>query len=371
MSVVWFLVRKEFAQIWRDWFILPFILLVPVLELIMLPYATTFEVSDIRVICLDRDQSRSSHLLAEHIEASDYFRLLPQYTNEREAFKAFDRNDADIIISVPAYFEKGLLNNEQQQLLITINAMNISKAEVMQAYLHTMLSDHYLATLMDEMPEVHLAGNLTLQVANWFNETLDFRFFMVPGIVVILLITTCMFLATINIVKEKEIGTIEQMNVSPITKLQFMSGKLLPFVIISLVQLTIMLLITTWYFHVPMRGSLWVIYLFALLYIVVACGLGLLISTVAQTRYQAILIGYFFLILFILLAGFFTPVENMPVIVQWFTYLNPIRYCIEFSRDVFLKGSGFADLKLYFLIMFVYAVVINLIAVAVYKKRES
>jgi ABC-2 type transport system permease protein len=376
MRVIWVLMKKEFAQILRDKFILPFVLIIPLLQILLLPYATTFEISDIRVAYIDKDHSQSSHLLAESIEASPYFILVSRYNNEHEAFMALDQNEADVIVQVPLAYEKNMINENEQSLMVSINALNIGKAEVIQSYLTTLLDVHYVPVLMEELSHLTIRQdiqkpNLQLHVANWFNATLNFDFFMVPGLLVILLITSGMFLATMNIVKEKESGTIEQINVSPITKFQFVGGKLFPFMFISFFQLTFMLLIARYHFGVPFRGEVWIIYLFALLYILASCGIGLLISTISQTQYQGILIGYFFLTLFMLLGGFFSSIENMPALAQLFTYLNPIRYFIEVIRAVMLKGSELADLKMQFGIMTMYAVVVNLFAVLAYRKRAA
>jgi ABC-2 type transport system permease protein len=209
---------------------------------------------------------------------------------------------------------------------------------------------------------------LHIETANWFNPEQNYQTFMVPGILVILVTLVGMFLAGMNIVKEKEIGTIEQINVSPIRKHEFIIGKLLPFWIIALVELAIGLVVGKLVFHIPFVGSLWLIFGFAGLYLLVVLGFGLLISTVTETQQQAMFIAWFFLIIFILMSGLFTPIESMPPWAQDITRLNPVAYFVDVMRLVLLKGSDVWDIRQHIAVMGGYALAVNGLAVLNYRK---
>jgi ABC-2 type transport system permease protein len=202
----------------------------------------------------------------------------------------------------------------------------------------------------------------------WYNNNLNYKTFMVPGILVLLVTMLTLFLSSMNIVREKELGTLEQINVTPIKKHQFIIGKLFPFWVLGLVILTVGFIIAKVVFNVPMLGNIGVIYLFTAIYLIVILGIGLYISNHTETQQQAMFIAWFFTVIFILMSGLFTPIESMPQWAQNLTLVNPIRYFVEVMRMVLLKRAGFSDIKIHFLIILGYAVVINTFAVWSYKK---
>ena len=205
----------------------------------------------------------------------------------------------------------------------------------------------------------------------WYNPTLEYKNLMVPGILAVLVTMVGMFLSSMNIVREKEIGTIEQLNATPITKSEFIIGKLFPFWLISLVELAIGLIVGKVIFNIPMIGSLPLLFAFTSIYLLVMLGFGLLISTITHTQQQAMFISWFFLVVFILMGGLFTAIENMPPWAQKITWFNPVAYFIEVLRLVLLKGSSFQDIIRYFGIVGAMALVVNSIAMFNYKKRQD
>jgi len=209
-----------------------------------------------------------------------------------------------------------------------------------------------------------------ISIANsyWYNPELNYKAFMVPGILVLLVTMIGAFLSSVNIVREKEIGTIEQINVTPIKRHQFMLGKTIPFWIIGMIELTLGLILAKLVFNIPTVGSFFTLYAFAAVYLLVVLGIGLLISTITDTQQQAMFITWFFFVIFILMSGLFTAIENMPPWAQKITAANPIRYFIEVMRMVLLKGAGFADIKAHFLIISFFAIAINYLAILRYRK---
>jgi ABC-2 type transport system permease protein len=220
-----------------------------------------------------------------------------------------------------------------------------------------------------QLPRFNNAPNINVTYSNWFNPLMNYKYFMVPGILVILLTMVGSFLASLNIVKEKEIGTIEQINVTPIKKYHFILGKLIPFWVLGLIILTIGLAISWLAYGIVPAGSLLTIYVFAGVYLLAVLGLGLLISTYCGTQQQAMLISFFLMMIFVLMSGLYTPIDSMPQWAQWITHFNPVSYFIEVMRMVVLKGSSLADVKTHIFIVLVFAAALNTWAVFSYRKR--
>ena len=372
MRIIGFLLRKEFSQIFRNKSILALIIVMPVMQLIILPLAADYEVKNINLAVIDNDHSTYSQRLISKITASGYFKLAGYNASFKDAFALIESDKADLILEIPQHFEKNLIRENKQQVFIAVNAINGTKANLGGAYLAGILRN-YNADLrlqlispskVDPLPVIEITSS------NWFNAYMNYRVFMVPGILAILVTMIGGFLSALNIVKEKEIGTIEQINVTPKKKYQFILVKLIPLWLLGLVVLTIGLLIMRFVYQIHPAGNVLVVYFFAGVYLLSVLGLGLLISTFADTQQQAMLISFFLLMIFILLGGLFTPIDSMPLWVQKITWLNPVSYFIEVVRMVVLKGSGLADVKNHFFIILGFAVVINGLAIFNYKKTS-
>lgn len=372
MRTLRFLLQKEFRQIFRDPSILRIIFMMPIMQLLILPWAADYEIKNIRIAIVDNDHSAYSRQLISKITASSYFLLEDYSPSYAQALKRIEEGRADIILHIPLDFEKNLVKESESTLFLAVNAINGVKAGLGSAYLGSIVQDYNREIRLKwmQLPRFNPETTIEVTASNWFNPLMSYKFFMVPGILVLLITLVGANLAALNIVKEKEIGTIEQINVTPIKKYHFVLGKLIPFWLLGLLVLTIGMLIARFAYGIIPVGSLLVIYGFSAVYLLAVLGLGLLISTFTHTQQQAMLISFFMMMVFILLGGLYTPIESMPAWARWIAAINPVAYFIEVIRMVMLKGSAFADIRQHLLIMCGFAVVLNTWAVFSYKKRS-
>lgn len=371
MRTILYIIRKEFLQIFRNKSMLPIIFVLPIIQLLLLANAATFAIHNSKIEVVDYDHSQFSRHLISKFSASPFFNLAAEQPNARWAKDEILRGNTDIVMIIPADFEKNLRKENHAEVQFLVDAINGSAAGIINGYANSILFD-FNKNIIAEAAAISASGQLKQiksETSYWFNQNLDYHAFMVPGILVLLVTLIGMFLTAMNIVKEKEMGTIEQLNVTPIAKSQFIIGKLTPFWILGMLELSIGLIIAKYIFLVPFLGSLLVIYSFASIYLLVVLGIGLFVSTVTETQQQAIFVAWFFMLIFILLSGFFTPIESMPHWAQTITLFDPIRYFVEVMRMVLLKGSGFRDLHVHFAVISAYALVVNGLAVWNYKKR--
>ena len=377
MRTIRFIVQKEFRQIFRHRTMLPILFLMPLIQLIILPFAADYEIKNISLQIVDHDRSSFSRDLIRHFEASPYFLIRDVPFSHEQAMTDLEAGRIDLFLEIPPSFERDLLKEQQAKLHLTIDAINGSKASLAQGYAQNIILDFNQKIREKWAPRLTVlgppdaGGDIDITYSHWYNPSLEYDTFMVPGILVLLVTMIGGFLSGMNIVKEKEIGTIEQINVTPIRRYQFIIGKLLPFWIIALVDLAIGLVVGKLVFQIPIVGSLVLIFGFAAVYLLVVLGIGLLISTFTETQQQSMFITWFFLVIFILMSGLFTPIESMPRWAQLITQLNPIRYFVEVIRMVLLKGSGWSDIQSYFGVIGLYAFFINLLAMMNYRKTAA
>ncbi|MDR9457614.1 MAG: ABC transporter permease [Salegentibacter sp.] len=373
MKTIIYIVQKEFRQIFRNKGMLPIIFVLPLLQLIILSNAATFDIENIKFSYVDHDRSSSSRGLVENFEASTYFNILNSFPSHKHAYEAMEKGEVDVILEIPSDFHTQLIREKQVDLGVYINAIDGSKAGVESVYINQIIKN-FNRNIAISTTGFNPLQNQKIEVLTvpsfWYNNTLNYKIFMVPGILVLLVTMLTLFLSGMNIVREKEIGTLEQINVTPIKKYQFIIGKLFPFWALGLLIMTIGLLISKIIFAVPMIGSIPLIYLFTTVYLLVILGMGLFISNYTDTQQQAMFIAWFFVVIFILMSGLFTPIESMPDWAQKITLLNPIRYFVEIIRMVMLKGSGFKDIIPQLTIISGYALVMNALAVWSYKKTN-
>jgi len=371
MRTLRFLLQKEFRQIFRDPAILRIIFIMPIMQLLVLPWAADYEVKNIKLAVVDHDHSSYSRKFINKATASGYFQLDSYTSSYKEAAKEIENDKADVVVEIPAHFEKDLVKQSEASLFLAVNAINGVKAILGAAYLQSIIQDYNneIRTQWIQFPRFSPEPNIQVISSNWFNPLMDYKWFMVPGILVILVTMVGSFLASLNIVKEKEIGTIEQINVTPVKKHYFILGKLIPFWILGLIILSIGLLISWLFYGIAPAGSLFTIYVFSAVYLLAVLGLGLLISTYCATQQQAMLISFFMMMIFILLGGLYTPIESMPMWAQWITKFNPVSYFIEVMRLVVLKGSSLRDILPHLTIILIFAFVLNSWAVLNYRKR--
>lgn len=371
MRTLKFLLQKEFRQIFRDPAIIRILFVMPLVQLMILPRAADYEVKNIKLSVVDHDHSDYSRQLVSKITASGYF-ILNNYTSSyKDAMHEVEKNRADLILEIPASFEKRLVKEDEAPLFMAVNAINGAKAGLGSAYLRSIIQDFNREIRMEwiQFPRFNPELNIAVTSSNWFNPSLNYRFFMVPGILVVLVTMVGAFLTSLNIVKEKEIGTIEQINVTPIRKYHFILGKLIPFWVLGMVVLSLGLILARFAYHVIPAGSLLTIYAFSAVYLLAVLGLGLLLSTYTTNQQQAMLLSFFIMMVFILLGGLYTSIDSMPAWAQAVTKVNPVAYFVEVMRMVILKGSSLADIKYQLLTVFGLAVLLNGWAIISYKKR--
>lgn len=365
-----YLIVKELKQIFRSGFLPKLIFIMPIVMIGVLPFVANQEIKGLKVSIVDSDHTTISEKLVNKILSGKYFALQDRYASFNEAMKAVENGSSDVVIEIPAEFEKKLLREGSSKVNIKINGVNGMKASLGSNYLTSIINDYAL-----ELKEYYRSsqGNTTGEVFSikpyyLFNPKLDYKVFMVPAIMVMLLTLMCGFLPALNIVGEKEKGTLEQINVTPVTRLAFILSKLIPYWLIGLVIFTLSMLLSIWFYGLVPKGSLLTIYGFALLYILVISGLGLVVSNYAQTMQQSMFIIFFFMLIFILMSGLFTPIASMPNWAQIITIFSPLKYFIEVMRSVYLKGSTLLSLMPQMFALGIFAIVLNFWAIISYKK---
>ena len=370
MRTILYIIQKEFLQVFRNKSMLPIIFVVPIFQLIILVNAASYEMKRIRVSVVDLDLSGSSRKIVSKFEGSRFYQIWSAPFAYREAEDEMKHGNIDMSIQIPSGFEKKLLTEGNAKVQYVINAINGQSAGLVNAYSTMILLDYNRELAITGASPAMMSGIRTIQTdySYWYNPKLNYKTYMVPGILVLLVTIIGLLLSGMNIVREVEIGTIEQINVTPINKIQFISGKLLPFWIIGMCELAFGLSIGKLLFNIPMEGNLGLIFLTASVYLFVILSFGLLISTITHTQQQAMLVSFFFLVIFILMSGLFTSIESMPPWAQNLDRLNPVMYFIRIMRMVLLKGSGFADISPHFWSLVVYAVFSLSLAVFRYRK---
>jgi ABC-2 type transport system permease protein len=372
MRTLKFLLKKEFRQIFRNRSLLPILFVLPMVQLLIMPLAANFDVKEINLAVVDNDHSSYSQKLVAKIGSSGYFHIKGYEASYKQALVLVGTGVADIILEIPPHFERNLIKEGSQKVYLAADAINGVKGSLGSAYLSSVLSDFNNDIRMEWIQPQKFNAQATIEIVpeNWFNPSLNYQFFMVPGILVILVTMVAGFIAALNIVREKEMGTIEQINVTPIKKWQFITGKLIPFWVIGMFDFTLGLLIARLVYGIVPVGPIAVLYLFLSVYLIALLGFGLLVSTYSDNQLQAMFVAFFFIMIFILMSGLFTPVENMPGWARVIAHMTPVTYFIEVMRMIVLKGSGFVDILPQFFIVLGFAVVLNAWAIINYRKTS-
>ncbi len=370
MRTILYILQKEFIQIFRDKTMLPIIFIMPIIQLIVLVNCATLEMKNINIFVVDKDLSSTSRLMISKFDASPFFNVKGGVFDLAKGEKEIIKGNADIILHIPKGFEKKLLKENHSKIQILINAINGMTAGITNVYANSIIRQ-FNGDIVMEMQNVNTLNavkRVNINYSFWYNPQMKYKMYMLPGILVILVTVVGMFLTALNIVREKEMGTIEQINVTPIKKYQFMIGKLLPFWVIALFELAFGLLIGKIFFSMPIVGSIALLFVVGAVYLLVALGIGLFLATISDSQQQVMFISFFFLLIFILTSGIFTPIETMPTWAQKVTVINPIRYFMQIIRMILLKGSEFRHFQKEFFTLCIYAVVILGIATFRYKK---
>ena len=371
MRTLYFLLQKEFIQIFRNKAMLPLIFVLPIIQLILLTFAADFELKTIKFTYIDNDNSQESKMLLERFRASSYFVDMGKSQSFKQGMEALDESTATLLITIPRNFSENLHTEKQATIMVDVNSIDGQAASLSYSYAQNIIMDMQddIRQEWNGLPN-KLEPPVTVESRYWFNQDMVYSNLMVPGILALLITMIGMFLSAMNLVREKEIGTIEQINVTPIRKHHFLMGKLIPFWVIAMFELAFGLVIGKVIFDIPMVGSLPLLFAFSSIYMLVVLGIGLWISTFTDTQQQAMFIAWFFIVIFILMSGLFTPIENMPGWAQELTRANPIAYMVKVVRAILMKGSTFADIKWEFLWVSVYALLVNVFALMSYSKRN-
>lgn len=359
MRTVGFLLRKEFRQVRRDRVMLIQIFAIPLVQLLVLANAATFEIRDSRMFIVDESRGSDSRALARRFAASDYFSIDGVSSSMRPANDRMMAGDVALILHLPADFDRDLGRGEVASVQIVTSAEDGAAAGIVATYAQTIVAEGSIGRGVD------------IRTRGWYNEELDYQQHMVPGILVVLVTIIGTLLTSMNIVREKEIGTLEQLNATPLRRSEFIAGKLLPFWILALVELAFGLVVARLVFDIPMRGSLALLFGAGGIYLVVALGVGLWISTVTETQQQAMFVTYFFLMINLFMSGLFTPIASMPGWGRAAAEFIPLKHFIEIARAVLVKGAGPEALAVPLLALVAMGLVVFTVSVRQYSKTAG
>ncbi|MFO7768360.1 MAG: ABC transporter permease [bacterium] len=339
LRVTGHIIRKEFLQVFRDRQMLALIFLVPVVQIILLGYAVTVDVEHLPLRAVDCDRTPESRHLTESFQHHETFDYRGRYASTREAERGLDAGEVTAVLIIPSGFARDLGRGEGGGVQILIDGVDSNASLIAWSHARGIVESFALERLREEAGGA-MPSDPRPRTTVFYNPGLESRYYMVPGIVVMLLTMLTSILTGLGLVREREVGTLEQLSVTPIRSWQLMAGKTFPFVVISIVVLTAALGVALFWFGVPMRGSWWLLAAFSALFLLNTLGLGLFISTVARSQQQALFMAWFANVFAIIMSGFFFPIDNMPESLQYLTFLNPVRYFLAIVRELFLKGSG-------------------------------
>ena len=331
-----YLIQKEFLQIRRNAFLPRLIVIFPIMVMCVMPWVMNMEVKNVKVAVVDNDRSTLSQRLVHSIEASNYFIFNGQKRTYKDALQEIEKTKTDVVVVIPQDYSKDITLGKQPQVLIAANAVNGTKGSMGSAYLNQIVTAHVNPNISAMQSRV---STLFL-----YNKHLNFKLFMIPALFAIVMMLMTGFLPTLNIVGEKEAGTIEQINVTPVSKWSFILAKLIPYWIIAVFVITVCLLLAWAVYGITSSGPLLLVYMLAMLLALFWSSFGLIISNYSDTMQQAIFVMWFFVVMMLLLSGLFTPTRSMPSWAYATTYVNPMSYFVEAVRTVFVRGGGISSI---------------------------
>lgn len=338
-------VRKEFQQFVKDRKLLPLVFVAPVLQLTFLGFAASLDVKNIAVVLCDQDKTSESRAFAAAFTNSGYFTVEETEEDQRRLGEHLNDGSAAMALVIPHGFGERVVTRRSAVVQVLLDGSEGNSAAIASGYIGQIVNRYSQEKLAAVAGDIRRLGGVNAESRAWYNPTLVSRRFMVPGVMVLILLITTMLLTSMAIVREKEIGTLEQLLVTPLRPAEVIVGKLLPFVLIGLIVSTVAMLVIVFGFGIPVRGSLFLLLVMTLLFMLASLGLGLLVSTVSKTQQQAMMIGMFFILQpMMYISGFVFPVENMPEVLQWLAAFIPMKYYLTAIRSIMLKGTGLADL---------------------------
>lgn len=368
MKMLKLMLEKEFKQLKRNSFVPKMCIMMPLMVVLILPLVTTMDVKHMNIAVVDKDGTSLSKRLASQVDDSTYFSIVDQSADFNRTFSKMEAGDVDLIMEIPADFEKSFINSTPKTISLSANGTNATKGGIGQRYL--------AGTLGTILKQVRTEKGLpmpkeTITATYHYNPTLNYKYLMIPALMTLIVVMLCGFLPALNVVGEKEKGTIEQINVTPISKFTFTLGKLIPYWVVGTLSLTISI-VTAWlvYGFSP-QGNLLCIYLAAFMFMMAMSEIGLSIANCSDTMQQTMFVMFFFVMVFVLMSGTITPIASMPKWAEYITYAEPPRYFVEAMRAVYLKGATFADLALTdYLPLLGLDIILGLTAAFTYKKRN-
>ena len=356
------LIRKEFLQIRRNPFLPRLILMFPIVIMCIMPWVMNMEVKNVVVNVVDNDRSTRSLQIVHSIEASDYFIFGGQKPTYRAALAEIEHGKADMVLVIPQDFGKDIDRGKMPQVLIAANAVNGTKGGMGSAYLSQIVTSHVMPTKAAVQSKV---STLLL-----YNKHQNYKLYMIPALLAMVVMLMTGFLPTLNIVSEKEIGTIEQINVTPVSKWAFILSKLIPYWLIAFFVITVFLILAWLIYGITPGGPIWLVYVLAMLLAMFFSSFGLIVSNYSETMQQAVFVTWFFVMIIMLLSGLFTPTRSMPDWAYTSTYINPMHYFIDAIRTVFIRGGGFREVAYQVFALLGIGIVMSLWAVQSYKKNH-
>ncbi len=373
MNTIAHIIRKEFIQLFQDKKMLKISILAPVIQLIILGYAATFDVSKIPMVVCDYDRSPASRKLIESFICTEYFVVAKYCEKSSEIDAELDNGYASVAIVIPCGFEKDISSGRTSSIQFIVDGTETSSATIGLNYAFIIISRYSQNIVLESLirqGSVIMPARISSEFRVWYNPELKSRNFMVPGVLGLLLMVMTMILTSLAIVKEKELGTLEQIVVTPIRPHQLIIGKLAPFFLIGVIDVILVIFFTSFLFDLPVKGSEALLLLLCLIFLMTTLGLGLFISTISRTQQQAMMTAIFFFMLpMIFFSGFVFPIENMPIIIQYISYILPLRYFFVIVRGLFLKGVGIDILWTQAAALLIFGSVILSLSVMRFQKR--
>jgi len=367
-KTVFHIIRKEFIQTFRDKRMLIPIFVAPIIQLILFGYAVTTDIKHISMAVLDYDKTHESRALISSFSQSDYFKLDFYAQTYKEVDNLIQKGKIDVSIIIPVEFEKNLKKMKKTSLQVIIDGTDANSATIIMGYISKLVglySEKIFSEKIEKMP----TGIPVLQPRVWYNPDLKSSVYMVPGVICLILLITTLILTSMAITREREMGTLEQLIVSPIKAWELIIGKTIPFVIIGFGDIILIILAGKFIFDLPIRGNLLFLFVICFIFILTTLSLGLFISTVSRTQQQAMITAFFFIMPAMLLSGIFSSIESMPKAIQYITILNPLKYFAKSVRGILLKGNGFSILWPQLLALFIFGITAAILSSLRFKKH--
>ena len=408
MRIILMLIKKEFLQVIRNPLLLSILVIAPMVEFMIFPFCADYEIKVLDIAFIDNDRSQVSKEIINSFNASDIFVTHGLLQNKSQAEEMMRHDKIDLLVEIPNNFESSLYNNQSTQIAITANAINSVKAGIGTGYVQEIIGGYMqdfaaanapagmasLAQMVQSKASAssssdeerkstisiptfdasainRQSANISISNIYWYNEQMNYQNLIVPGILVILVTLIGCYVTALNLVREKEIGTIEQVNVTPIKRWQFLIGKMIPFWLLGMVEFAAGLLIMKFIFGISVQGSIPLLMGITAIYLLVMLGLGFFISSVSENQLQSMFIVLFLFIVFVLLSGVFTPTEGMPDWAHKINYVNPMSFYIEVIKKIILKGSAFTSVQTETIVLSIMAVLINTGAILSYKEASK